>query len=49
MALTRLAGMSYGEAAETLGRTESALRGLVMRGLAKIAALLDEPPDSEPR
>jgi len=41
IALVRVAGLSYQETAEHLGRTESATRGLVMRGLARLSGLLD--------
>ncbi|MBK8976112.1 MAG: sigma-70 family RNA polymerase sigma factor [Planctomycetes bacterium] len=37
--LTRLLGMSTADAARELGLTESAVRGLVARGLARVAAL----------
>lgn len=40
--LTRVAGLSYAEAADQTGKTEAALRGLVMRGLARLAGLLEE-------
>lgn len=40
--LTRVAGLSYAEAADQTGKTESALRGLVMRGLARLSSLLDD-------
>ena len=42
ISLTRIAGLSYSEVAEELGRSESAVRGLVMRGLARLAALLEQ-------
>lgn len=42
IALTRVGELSYADAAEQTGRTESALRGLVMRGLARLAAILEE-------
>jgi len=37
--MTRLLGMSYAEAAAEMGLSESAVRGLVARGLARVAAL----------
>ncbi|MCA8968211.1 MAG: sigma-70 family RNA polymerase sigma factor [Planctomycetes bacterium] len=40
--LTRVAGLSYAEAAEQSDKTESSMRGLVMRGLARLAELLEE-------
>ena len=42
VALSRVAGLSYEEIAEQLDRSESSVRGLVMRGLARLAALLEE-------
>ena len=39
--LSRIAGMTYAEIAAETGRTEVAVRGLVARGLIKLAALLD--------
>lgn len=40
--MSRIVGLSYAEIAEQLGRTESAVRGLVARALARLAALCDE-------
>lgn len=37
VAMSRMLGMSYAEVAEQLDRTESAVRGLVARGLAALA------------
>lgn len=39
--LSRIAGLSYAEIAHQKGTTESAVRGLVARGLARLAGLLD--------
>ncbi len=39
--LTRIAGLSYAEVADHAGISESALRGLVARGLARLTILLD--------
>lgn len=47
IAMTRVAGLSYAEAAEALGRTEAAVRGLVMRGLARLSALLESNEGGE--
>jgi RNA polymerase sigma-70 factor (ECF subfamily) len=41
---TKIAGLSYAEMAEQMGRSESSVRGLVLRGVARLAALL-EPED----
>ena len=38
--MSRLMGLSYGDIAQAMGTTESAVRGLVARGLAAIAAKL---------
>lgn len=40
--LYRIVGMSYPEIAAEMGRSEGAVRNLVYRGLARLAALLDE-------
>lgn len=37
--MTRLLGLSTAEAAQELGTTESAVRGLIARGLARVASL----------
>lgn len=42
VAMTRIAGLDYAETAELLGRTESAVRGLVMRGMASLAKWLED-------
>lgn len=39
--LTRIAGLSYAEVAAHTGVSESALRGLIARGLARLTVLLD--------
>jgi RNA polymerase sigma factor (sigma-70 family) len=39
--LSRIAGLSYAEIARAKGATESAIRGLVARGLARICVLLE--------
>ena len=39
--MSRLMGLSYAQVAEQLGSSESAVRGLVARGLAAISGLLD--------
>ncbi|MCR9243855.1 MAG: RNA polymerase sigma factor [bacterium] len=41
--LSRIGGLSYTDIARQLGLSESAVRGLVARGLARLAALLGEP------
>ena len=43
--LSRLAGVSYVEIARQNDSTEAAVRGLVARGLARLAELLREPDD----
>ena len=40
VAMSRILGLSYADIAETMGRSESAVRGLVARGLAQLAAHL---------
>ena len=40
--LSRMGGLPYAEIARQNGSTESAVRGLVARGLARLAELLDE-------
>ncbi len=40
IALSRIAGLTYAQIAEETGRTEIAVRGLVARGLVKLAGLL---------
>jgi DNA-directed RNA polymerase specialized sigma24 family protein len=35
-------GLSYPQIAEQLGMTESAVRGLVARGLAALSSVIDE-------
>lgn len=40
IALTRLGGLSYAEAALEMNRSEAAVRGLVMRGIARLTTLL---------
>ena len=40
--LHRLVGMSHGEIAESMGRSEGAVRNLVYRGMARLAVMLDE-------
>lgn len=47
IAMTRVAGLTYEEAAAELGRTESAVRGLVMRGLARLSGLLEDDEPTE--
>ncbi|MBX3462535.1 MAG: RNA polymerase sigma factor [Planctomycetes bacterium] len=42
--LSRLAGLGYEEIARQRGISESAVRGLVARGLARLAGLLGQPP-----
>lgn len=37
--LSRVAGLSYGEIAELKGQTESAIRGLVARGLSRLSGM----------
>lgn len=41
IALSRIAGLTYAEIAAQTDRTEVAVRGLVARGLVKLAALVD--------
>ncbi len=43
--LSRIAGLTYAEIGRETGRSEVAVRGLVARGLAKFAELLDAAPD----
>lgn len=38
--MSRLLGLEYPQIAEQMGMTESAVRGLVARGLAALAAIL---------
>ena len=40
--MSRLMGLSYPQIAEQLGMTESAVRGLVARGLAALSSVIDE-------
>jgi RNA polymerase sigma-70 factor (ECF subfamily) len=40
--MSRLMGLSYAQVAEQMGLTESAVRGLVARGLAALSTQLDE-------
>lgn len=40
--MSRLMGLSYAQVAETMGLTESAVRGLVARGLAAVSSHLDD-------
>jgi len=42
IARNRLMQMSYADAAKEMGRTESAVRGLVARGLARVSSVLHE-------
>jgi RNA polymerase sigma-70 factor (ECF subfamily) len=42
--LSRIAGLSYQEIARQKGATEAAMRGMVARGLARLAGLLGRPP-----
>ncbi|MEO0479526.1 MAG: sigma-70 family RNA polymerase sigma factor [Planctomycetota bacterium] len=44
--LKRIVGMSYSEIAESMGRTEAAVRNLVFRGLARLTSLLEDSGDS---
>ncbi|MCA8954155.1 MAG: sigma-70 family RNA polymerase sigma factor [Planctomycetes bacterium] len=41
--LSRIAGISYGDIAAQMELSESAVRGLVARGLARLAAMLGRP------
>lgn len=43
VAMNRLLLLPYSEVAQALGKTESAVRGLVARGLARVSSLLHEP------
>ncbi len=43
--LSRVAGIGYPEIARQKGITEAAVRGLVARGLARLAGLLGQAPD----
>ncbi len=45
--LSRVAGVGYAEIAAQKGITEAAVRGLVARGLARLAGLLGEPDARE--
>ena len=40
--MSRLMGLSYDQVAEQMGLTESAVRGLVARGLAALSGVLDD-------
>lgn len=40
--MSRLMGLSYDQVAEQMGLTESAVRGLVARGLAALSGMLDD-------
>lgn len=42
LAMSRMMGLGYPEIAATMGRTESAVRGLVARGLARLAMMFPE-------
>lgn len=42
--MSRLMGLDYAQIAEQMGITESAVRGLVARGLAALSSALDEEP-----
>ncbi len=42
--LSRIAGLSYQEIARQKATSEAAVRGLVARGLARLAGLLGQPP-----
>ena len=47
MLLSRLAGVDYAEIARQKGISESAVRGLVARGLARLSGMLgDELPEA---
>jgi RNA polymerase sigma-70 factor (ECF subfamily) len=43
--MSRLMGLEYAQVAEQMGTTESAVRGLVARGLAALSSLLDGDDD----
>jgi len=45
--LSRIAGLSYAEIARQSGTTESSVRALVARGLARLAEVLGESPGSD--
>ncbi|HEX5053827.1 MAG TPA: RNA polymerase sigma factor [Planctomycetota bacterium] len=44
--LSRIAGLSYQEIARQKNTTDAAVRGLVARGLARLAGLLGQSPDA---
>ena len=46
LSLSRIAGLTYGQIAEETGRTETAVRGLIARGLVKLSALLHRPGEA---
>ncbi len=45
IALSRIGKLTYAEIAAETGRTETAVRGLVVRGLSKLSQLLDRDAD----
>jgi RNA polymerase sigma-70 factor (ECF subfamily) len=45
--MSRLMGLEYAQVAEQMGTTESAVRGLVARGLAALSSLLDGDDDDD--
>lgn len=44
--MSRLLNLSYGQIAEQMGLTESAVRGLVARGLAALSSLLEDDAEA---
>jgi RNA polymerase sigma-70 factor (ECF subfamily) len=42
LVLSRIVGLTYAQIGAQTGRTETAVRGLVARGMARLAQLLDE-------